>query len=125
MYLPPEPYSLVKVMTIFEELDCVISNGFVINGLLEFSTFFNFLTCNIKSTLATTNANPSAKGPAYNIPWIPNVAPNITIAGIKNKICLDKEITALFTPFPIAWKKIPAGIWIPLQMHNIKYVLNA
>ena len=35
---------------------------------------------------------------------------NKIIAGIKNNICLDKDINALFTPFPIDWKNIPAGI---------------
>ena len=72
-----------------------------------------------------TNANPSANGPAYNTPISPNKLPNVTIAGIKNKICLDNDSIALFALFPIAWKNIPDGICTPLQITNIKYVLNA
>ena len=44
----------------------------------------------------------------------------MNIAGINNTICLDSDKIALLLLFPIAWKKIPAGICTPLQIHNIK-----
>ena len=74
---------------------------------------------------AMTNAIPSAIGPADNTPCTPKMFPNIIIAGINKTICLDIDNIALFKLFPIAWKNIPDGIWTPLNIHNIKYVLNA
>ena len=89
--------------------------------LIFFSVpFFNFLTSLINNILAIIKANPSAKGPEYKTPCIPNICPNTTIAGIKNNTCLDNDNIALFILFPIAWKNIPEGICIPLQIHNIK-----
>ena len=44
--------------------------------------------------------------------------------GIKNKICLDNVKIADLVGFPIAWKNIPDAICIPLNMVNIKNILN-
>ena len=65
-------------------------------------------------------ANPSATGPEYKNPLIPNMLVNVIIAGIKNSTCLEEDNNALLTLFPIAWKNIPDGICIPFTMHNIK-----
>ena len=119
-----EPYSLaIVITTCFESLLSV----FVVVSLFVTFTFpcFNFLISLIKNIVANMNANPSANGPANKTPCIPNIFPKTIIAGIKKAICLDIESIALIMLFPIAWKNIPDGIWIPLQMQSIKYVLNA
>ena len=86
------------------------SIDFSFNSFFNIS-FFKFFTSNINNIDANTNANPSANGPAYNIPLIPQKFHlNIIIAGIKNTICLDIDNIALFILFPIAWKNIPDGI---------------
>ena len=73
---------------------------------------------------AITNASPSVIGPAYITPIILNVfASNIAI-GVKNNICLDNVKNADLLGFPIAWNIIPDAICIPLNMVNIKNVLN-
>ena len=125
MYLPPEPYSLAIVITMFLPFWFSTSDFSSTVTVSLFSLFLKCLTSKINNVEAIKNASPSANGPAYNIPSIPHSFPNVTIAGIKNSICLDNDNTALFTLFPIAWKNIPDGIWIPLHITNIKYVLNA
>ena len=77
------------------------------------------------ATDAIINANKSANGPANNTPLIPNILLKIIIAGIKNTICLDNDSIALLLLFPIAWKNIPDGICIPLNIVSIRYILNA
>ena len=83
-----------------------------------------FFTSKAIKIVASTKAVPSATGPAYKIPINPNIFERIIIAGIKMITCLDSDNTALSGLFPIAWKKLPDGICIPLQMQSIKYILK-
>ena len=100
---------------------------FVSLETISFSVPFSFkcFISLINKNAASTNANPSATGPAYNTPIIPNLLLKIIIAGINITICLESDNIALFVLFPIAWKNIPDGICTPLNIHKSKYVLNA
>ena len=101
MYLPPEPYSFDIVIVILS-----FNVSFAFSLLLNVISLFLFLPkCFISATSNEAdikNANPSANGPAYKTPFIPNNLPKVNIAGIKNNICLDNDITALLKLFPIA-----------------------
>ena len=63
-----------------------------------------------KKTQASRKEIPSATGPAYKIPCKPNKYPKVSMDGMRNRICRDKDKIALLILFPIAWKKIPDGI---------------
>ena len=125
IYLPPDPYSLAIVITIgvfvFFSSIVLIFAGFSTSALFSFKLLVSFTN----KTTANINANPSATGPALNTPIIPYAWLNIIIAGINITICLESDNIALFVLFPIAWKKIPDGIWTPLNIQSNKYVLNA
>ena len=118
-YLPPEPYSLDTVITTcFDSLlSVLVSSG---SASLFIFVCFKCFTSIINNVDAIINASKSANGPANNTPLIPNILLNIIIAGIKNNICLDNDSIALLLLFPIAWKNIPDGICIPLNIVSIK-----
>ena len=70
------------------------------------------------------NASPSATGPAHNTPLIPIKLHKTIIAGIKNTICLLREITPDVTGFPIDWKNIAETVWKPLKKHSKVNILK-
>ena len=109
IYLPPDPYSLEIVITIFLSKLLIVSTSCFVE-ISPTLLFFKFLTSFIKKIVAKINANPSATGPANKTPVIPKIWLSIIIAGIKITICLESDNIALFPLFPIAWKNIPEGI---------------
>ena len=55
----------------------------------------------------TIKAIPSAIGPAYIIPSIPNILGSIIISGSKNNNCLVIAMKAPLNALPIEVKKVP------------------
>ena len=73
---------------------------------ISFKLFIFFIS-KLTKIIVTINAIPSAIGPAYIKPSIPNILGSIMISGSKNINCRVIAMKAPLIPFPIEVKKVP------------------
>ena len=55
------------------------------------------------------------------MPYTPHRYPNSSMAGIRNKICRDRESRAAGMGLPMAWKKMPVTAPAPIMKQASRY----